>query len=174
MATPSNDPKKIEYWFRREALKVAEAIHRQSKSGVEVINKLRKHFIGMSQAIAGQIYSLAHKAVNIAFETSGYTGFGTMPTESIPVNPNLFPDGRLGNRFRYRVYTTFTAEKRGDDIPMTIFVRSGSPMSMEQILSRARELAWEQLGKYPSALTGQFDPNTYTPYVTLQSAWRSH
>lgn len=162
------------YWIERNILGVAEFFTRNATSGVQVMNQLRQRFKGLSMKFAGQALSQSVKAIKQATLST----FGDMKVapniESIPINPRLFPEGRMGRRVEYRVILTFTDPSTKEKIYRTVFVQSPNSLSPDRVQELALQQSNSILSQSPGAAGKDTELTSFVVTADQRSVWRSH
>lgn len=90
-----------------------------------IINRIRQAYRGMNMGEVSQVYWLGAQAHTAAYEIGATGGSGIASLGDIPINPQLFPGGSFGNRFKFSYTASFTVP--GETEPRYRTINASSP-----------------------------------------------
>lgn len=129
----------------RGGTRTAARLIRSGLTGNRLKERILGRFPGIFSREANVIARIAGKGVLAADAIfSGIFG-ERVPESAIPINPMLFGDKPLGNRFKYD--TTWTVPETGKSV--RVILDDPDNLTKQQIIEQIREQAEFIVGKYP-------------------------
>jgi len=171
--TPS-DPNDPQFWLIKGAQKTADFLITKADYVVQAVNALLKIFIGMPRKIAGGIVSTSIQAAKAATLRSQGIEPGDGDGRDIPVNPYLYPEGRTGRRFRYKIVLKFQPLDGDNPNLRTVFVDYPGYVLQKIAEERAIELAAATLSQSPTGKGLLDDLSDYDISANTINIYRSH